>query len=89
MASPEPDGRGTPRRLTMEAARAESGPDVHIVGVIGSPVAHSLSPLLHNSAFAALGLGDSWRSFAFEVAARPGAGRARRHAPRRHHAACR
>jgi shikimate dehydrogenase len=37
------------------------------VGVIGSPVAHSLSPLLHTSAFDALGLGEQWRSFAFEV----------------------
>jgi shikimate dehydrogenase len=53
--------------MTMEAARAEYGPDVHVVGVIGSPVAHSLSPLLHNRAFDALGLADSWRSFAFEV----------------------
>jgi shikimate dehydrogenase len=51
----------------MEAARTQCGADVHIVGVIGSPVAHSLSPLLHTSAFAALGLADSWRSFAFEV----------------------
>jgi shikimate dehydrogenase len=51
----------------MEAARTECGPDVHLVGVIGSPVAHSLSPLLHNSAFDALGLADTWRSFAFEV----------------------
>jgi shikimate dehydrogenase len=50
----------------MEAARAEAGPDVTIVGVIGSPVTHSLSPLLHNTGFAALGL-DSWRSFAFDV----------------------
>ena len=41
---------------------------MHIVGVIGSPVAHSLSPLLHNTAFAALGLDGSWRSFAFEIA---------------------
>jgi shikimate dehydrogenase len=53
----------------MEAARAECGPDVHVVGVIGSPVAHSLSPLLHNSAFDALGLAERWRSYAFEVAA--------------------
>jgi shikimate dehydrogenase len=51
----------------MEAARTECGPDVRVVGVIGSPVAHSLSPLLHNSAFAALGLAETWRSFAFEV----------------------
>jgi shikimate dehydrogenase len=53
----------------MESARLECGPDVHIVGVIGSPVTHSLSPLLHNTAFEALGLGDTWRSFAFEIAA--------------------
>ena len=53
--------------MTIEAARAECGPDVHVVGVIGSPVTHSLSPLLHNSAFDALGLADRWRSFAFEV----------------------
>jgi shikimate dehydrogenase len=51
----------------MEAARTECRSDVHVVGVIGSPVAHSLSPLLHNSAFAALGLAETWRSFAFEV----------------------
>jgi shikimate dehydrogenase len=50
----------------MEAARAEAGPGVTIVGVIGSPVTHSLSPLLHNTGFAALGL-DTWRSFAFDV----------------------
>jgi shikimate dehydrogenase len=38
-----------------------------IVGVIGSPIAHSLSPLLHQAAFDALGL-RGWHSFAFEVA---------------------
>ena len=27
-----------------------------LVGVIGNPVAHSLSPVMHNAAFAALGL---------------------------------
>lgn len=37
-----------------------------LVGVIGHPVRHSLSPLLHNTAFAALGL--NWTSLAFEVA---------------------
>ena len=64
MASPEPVL--TP--LTMEGARRAVGPGVTVVGVIGSPVAHSLSPLLHTSAFAAMGLADRWRSFAFEVA---------------------
>ena len=37
-----------------------------VVGVIGDPVAHSLSPLLHNSAFAELGL--DWVSVGFRVA---------------------
>jgi shikimate dehydrogenase len=37
-----------------------------LVGVIGHPVRHSLSPLLHNAAFAALEL--NWASVAFEVA---------------------
>lgn len=36
-----------------------------VVGVVGEPVAHSLSPLLHNTAFAALGL--DWVSVAFPV----------------------
>ena len=58
----------------METARAECGPDVRVVGVIGSPVAHSLSPVLHNSAFDALGLADRWRSFAFEIAPGQAAG---------------
>jgi shikimate dehydrogenase len=64
VGSPETGSSAAP--LTIEAARAEAGPGVTIVGVIGSPVGHSLSPLLHNSAFAALGL-ESWRSYAFEV----------------------
>jgi shikimate dehydrogenase len=53
--------------VTMAEARGAVGEDVRLVGVIGSPVAHSLSPLLHNTAFAALGLGAAWRSYAFEV----------------------
>ncbi|MGA2522171.1 MAG: shikimate dehydrogenase, partial [Acidimicrobiales bacterium] len=38
-----------------------------MVGVIGDPIAHSLSPLLHNAAFDALGL--DWVSVAFPVPA--------------------
>ncbi len=38
-----------------------------VVGVIGDPVAHSLSPLLHNTAFAELGV--DWVSVGFPVAA--------------------
>lgn len=37
-----------------------------VVGVIGNPVAHSLSPALHNAAFAGLGL--DWVSVGFPVA---------------------
>jgi shikimate dehydrogenase len=36
-----------------------------VVGVIGNPIAHSLSPLLHQAAFEALGL--DWVSLGFEV----------------------
>jgi shikimate dehydrogenase len=46
----------------MHAPDAEST----VVGVIGSPIRQSLSPLLHNAAFAALGL--NWVSLAFDVA---------------------
>jgi shikimate dehydrogenase len=71
VASPEDPGptmsgpSGPPR--TMQEARALAGPETTLVGVIGSPVAHSLSPVLHEAAFTALGLGQTWRSFAFEV----------------------
>ncbi|HXY28280.1 MAG TPA: shikimate dehydrogenase [Acidimicrobiales bacterium] len=57
------------RPTTIDDARRQVGPELRIVGVIGSPVAHSLSPVLHNAAFAALGLAGRWRSFAFEVPA--------------------
>jgi shikimate dehydrogenase len=49
----------------MGQARAATGPDVTLVGVIGSPIAHSLTPRLHAAAFRALGL--ECRSTAFEV----------------------
>ncbi len=62
MASPEPAPA-----VTIDGARADAGPDTRLVGVIGSPIAHSLSPLLHNAAFAALGLRTSWHSLAFDV----------------------
>lgn len=38
-----------------------------VVGVMGDPIGHSLSPLLHNTAFAHLGL--DWVSVAFPVSA--------------------
>jgi len=44
-----------------------TGPDARtrVVGIIGDPVAHSLSPRMHNAAFAALGL--NWAYVAFRV----------------------
>lgn len=53
-------GRGFPSAATT------------VVGVIGDPVEHSLSPLLHNTAFARLGL--DWVSVGFEVHAGEAAG---------------
>ncbi len=41
-----------------------------LVGVMGDPIAHSLSPLLHNTAFRALGI--DWASVAFRVGAGAG-----------------
>lgn len=55
-SQPEP---GTVSKSTLSAATT-------VVGVIGDPVAHSLSPRLHNVAFAALGL--DWVSVGFRVA---------------------
>jgi shikimate dehydrogenase len=60
--------------VTIDGARADAGPEMRLVGVIGSPITHSLSPLLHNAAFAALGLGATWHSLAFEVAPGQAAG---------------
>jgi shikimate dehydrogenase len=48
------------------------GAGTRLVGVVGHPIRHSLSPRLHNAAFAALGL--DWASVAFEVPAGRGAG---------------
>ncbi len=53
---------GSDHRSALSAATT-------VVGVLGHPVAHSLSPLLHNAAFQALGL--DWVSVGFPVS--PGA----------------
>jgi shikimate dehydrogenase len=52
----------------VSAAEGPRTPDAQttVVGVIGSPIRQSLSPLLHNAAFAALDL--NWVSLAFPVA---------------------
>ena len=52
-----------------ELGRAVAGPGLtaatQVVGVIGFPIGHSLSPLLHNTAFAQLGI--DWVSVGFPV----------------------
>lgn len=66
MADASPSGR---RHLGDGARRSPRWPSAAstVVGVMGDPVRHSLSPLLHNAAFDALGL--DWVSVAFEVPA--------------------
>ena len=54
-----PTPAGQPSALRLSAATT-------VVGVIGDPIAHSLSPRLHNAAFAALGV--DWVSVGFLVA---------------------
>ena len=49
----------------MPAGRPPLSGHTRVVGVIGDPVAHSLSPTLHNAAFEALGL--DWVYVAFPV----------------------
>lgn len=44
---------------------ARTGGETAVAGVIGSPVRHSRSPVIHNAAFAALGL--DWVYLAFDV----------------------
>ncbi len=39
----------------------------HRAAVLGSPIAHSLSPALHRAGYAALGMADEWRYDRFEV----------------------
>jgi len=45
--------------------RVTASPGPHRAAVLGSPIAHSLSPVLHNAAYTALGL-DGWRYTAHE-----------------------
>jgi shikimate dehydrogenase len=52
---------------TAAPGRAEPGGSTALVGVLGDPVRHSLSPAMHNAALAALGL--DWVYLALPVAA--------------------
>jgi shikimate dehydrogenase len=53
--------------VTPRPRIAELSASTTVVGVIGDPVAHSLSPHLHNTAFSAMGL--DWVSVGFRVRA--------------------
>ena len=68
------EGRPGPGRLLMAAPTGST----RLAAVIGAPVRHSLSPVLHNAAFAAVGL--DWVYVALEVRRGSGAGRAGRDA---------
>ncbi len=63
--------------MPRDKSGEEKGPMIvptgstRVAGVIGDPVRHSLSPALHNAAFAELGL--DWTYLAFEVPAGQGA----------------
>jgi 3-dehydroquinate dehydratase/shikimate dehydrogenase len=49
-------GQADPRTLAELYRFSSVGPSTSVYGVVGSPVSHSLSPLIHNAGFAALGL---------------------------------
>lgn len=82
--SPQPTGssqatRGDPRGGPVASGHWRGAPwplaTTRLAGVIGDPIAHSLSPALHNAAFVELGL--DWVSVAFRVAQGGGAGAVR------------
>jgi shikimate dehydrogenase len=50
---------------TLSAVNGGANADTQLVGVLGYPVRHSLSPVMHNAAFRHLGL--NWVYLAFEV----------------------
>ncbi len=50
---------------------ADIGPDTRVYGVIGCPVGHSMSPAIHNAAFAAVGLDAVYVPLRIEPGAEP------------------
>src|SRR5437899_12724367 len=58
-ATPAPSSRrSSPRRWSASSRRpgVEISASTRLLGVIGDPIAHSLSPTMYNAAFRALGL---------------------------------
>jgi 3-dehydroquinate dehydratase/shikimate dehydrogenase len=56
-------GQADPRTLESVYRFSRIDPDTAIYGVIGNPVMHSLSPLIHNRGFAALGMNAVYLPF--------------------------
>lgn len=90
-AALQPDLATAPGQLTLDDLRNRYrwdtiNADTAVFGVIGDPVAHSLSPAIHNSAFADANINavylplqvapsyESFKAFMVEVMARPWAG---------------
>src|SRR3954470_4639110 len=67
--SPRPGRRASCDRADDVSRAAGAWPTAvtHLVGIIGNPIRHSLSPVLHNAAFSALDI--DWAYVAFEVPA--------------------
>ena len=72
MEPPAPHGlrlRGAPTRDPLEMSMrsiADISPSTGLCAVIGNPVAHSLSPAIHNRAFQELGLDFVYLAFRVE-----------------------
>jgi 3-dehydroquinate dehydratase/shikimate dehydrogenase len=86
--SPEQGSESAPGQLTLERLRESYrwdhiNADTEVYGVVGSPVAHSMSPAIFNAAFESTGLNavylpmlvhpseDEFRDFMWELLARP------------------
>jgi shikimate dehydrogenase len=80
-AAPVAPGQSGWTRMRDEFRFASIGPATELYGVVGRPVAHSLSPVMHNAAFSSLGLDavylplaaadfDDFRAFAAAVGLR-------------------
>ena len=53
---PDPGGQAGPEDMAELYAVRETGRDTRVFGIIGNPVMHSRSPLIHNTAFRNLGM---------------------------------
>lgn len=87
-ASVEPGSESAPGQITIDMLRDtyrwdEIDSETHVYGVLGDPVAHSLSPRVHSAAFREAGLNavylplrigepyEAFKAFMVEVQARP------------------